>query len=71
MTWVFANFYKWPILAGVLPRICNTAFKFAQPYLIKRTLNYMSEPNEINTYKIGYGLIGAYGLTYIGIAVSR
>lgn len=70
LTWVFLKFYKWPILAGVLPRACRIAFRFAQPFLVQRTINYMSESDGPNTRNIGYGLIGAYALVYIGIAVG-
>lgn len=66
---VFLVHFKWDILAGVLPRLCYTGFNFAQPFLIARTLNLVRDQDTANAKNIGYGLIGAYAIVYIGIAV--
>ncbi|KAF2873543.1 P-loop containing nucleoside triphosphate hydrolase protein [Massariosphaeria phaeospora] len=60
----------WPILAVVPPRACLIAFNFCQPFLINRAIAYSSEPNTSQTSNIGYGLIGAYVLVYVGISIS-
>lgn len=71
LLWTFAVHYKWSILAGVLPRLACTGFSFAQPFLVKRVLDYMKEREDPNTKNIAYGLIAAYGLVYLGIAVCQ
>lgn len=53
----------------VIPRLCLTTFTFAQPFLITATLNYVDDPNPNTDY--GKGLIGAWVLTYLGLAVSK
>ena len=52
------------------PRLCLIAFNFCQPFLISRTLDWSIEDINDQTYSIGYGLIGAYLLVFVGIAVS-
>jgi ATP-binding cassette, subfamily C (CFTR/MRP), member 1 len=63
---------KWPLLSAIFPRICLIGFKFAQPFLINRVIDYVGnkpdlEGSEKNT---GYGLITSTALIYIGLAVS-
>ncbi|KAH8681362.1 multidrug resistance-like protein [Xylariales sp. PMI_506] len=59
---------KWPILAAVPPRLILVAFTICQPFLLNRFLLYLQNPLE--SINIGYGLIGAYGIVYIGMAIS-
>ncbi|KAL1591926.1 hypothetical protein SLS60_011518 [Paraconiothyrium brasiliense] len=59
-----------PILSVVPPRLCLTAFNFCQPFLIDRAVTYSAQAQTAQTTNIGYGLIGAYVLVYVGIAVS-
>lgn len=44
---------------------------YAQPFLVKRVVIFMSGPTEPGTESIGYGLIAAYAIVYTGIAVSQ
>lgn len=60
----------WPILAVVPPRLCLTAFNFCQPFLINRAVTFSQQSTSAQTTNIGYGLIGAYVLVYVGIAIS-
>ena len=60
---------KWPLLSVVFPRLCLIAFNFCQPFLITSAINLSDQPNNESTTHNGYGLIGAYALVYIGIAV--
>jgi hypothetical protein len=69
--WTFLVYYKWDVLAGVLPRLAYTGFIFSQPFLVHRVLTFIEEPEDINSKNIAYGLIGAYALVYIGIAVCQ
>ncbi|GKZ96685.1 hypothetical protein AnigIFM59636_011200 [Aspergillus niger] len=68
--WTFLIHYKWPFLAGVLPRLAYSGFLFAQPFLVERVLDFIDEARTPTTNDTAYGLIGAYAIVYIGIAVS-
>jgi hypothetical protein len=61
---------KWPILYPIFPRLILIAFTFCQPPLVSRLLTYLQEPPESQNANVGYGLIGAYGVVYFGMAVS-
>ncbi|CAG9989646.1 unnamed protein product [Clonostachys byssicola] len=61
---------KGPILAIVFPRLCYIGFTFAQPFLISATLSWSEHPEGSDDADEGYGLIGAWFLVYVGIAVS-
>jgi hypothetical protein len=57
-------------LTPVLPRLAQSAFTFAQPFLASSLINFLqNDRNAPENY--GYGLIGASFLVYTGIAVSR
>lgn len=60
---------KWPLLSVVLPRLCLVGFNFAQPFLINRAITLSQQPVTEQTTNYGYGLIGAYIIVYMGIAV--
>lgn len=58
----------WPLVAIVVPRLCFTAFTFAQPFLLHTIVTAVGQ-QELSRDVIG-GLIGATGLLYFGLAVS-
>ena len=64
------NKLKRPILATMLPRMALTAFNFCQPFLVERAVLLSQEPVTALSRRIGYGMIGAYFIVYVGIAVS-
>ncbi|KAL3955773.1 hypothetical protein ACCO45_011336 [Purpureocillium lilacinum] len=59
----------WPLAAVIVPRLVQLAFTICQPLVLNRFLLFLD--NEKQPDRIGYGLVGAYGLVYIGIAVSQ
>ena len=63
---------KWQLFAPMFPFLIVVAAQLAQPFLIRTILGYLSTPYDGSEYQdnIGYGLIAAYGLIYICIAVS-
>ncbi|KAH7091601.1 P-loop containing nucleoside triphosphate hydrolase protein [Paraphoma chrysanthemicola] len=61
---------KWPVLAVVPPRLCLIGFNFCQPFLINRAVTFSQQAVTTQTTNIGYGLIGAYVLVFVGIAIS-
>ncbi|KAJ6023717.1 ABC transporter integral membrane type 1 [Penicillium herquei] len=64
------RYYAYPFLLGILPRVLQIGFTFAQPFLVDSTISWVEEEDGPTTMSQGYGLIGAFGITYIGIAVS-
>ncbi|KAK8001740.1 ABC transporter [Apiospora marii] len=63
---------KWQLFAPIFPYLIVVASQLAQPYLIRTILDYLGKPYDGTEYQdnIGYGLIAAYGLIYICIAVA-
>lgn len=59
----------WSLVAVVIPRLVLLAFTICQPLVLNRFLLFLDDRDQPVT--IGYGLIGAYGLIYIGIALSQ
>ncbi|KAH8884731.1 multidrug resistance-like protein [Thozetella sp. PMI_491] len=59
---------KWPILSVVVPRLFLVVFTILQPLLLNSLLDFLQEADA--PARIGYGLIGAYGLVYLGISLS-
>ncbi|KAL4969112.1 putative ABC multidrug transporter [Aspergillus stella-maris] len=62
--------FKWPICAAIPPRALLVALNICQPLLLHRSLSYSLEPVNSTTNNIGYGLIGAYILVYVGLGVT-
>ncbi|KAK5991839.1 ABC multidrug transporter B [Cladobotryum mycophilum] len=60
--------YASPFLAAVIPRLCLTGFTFVQPFLINSLIAYISNKDSPTDH--GKGIIGAYALVYLGMAVS-
>lgn len=56
------------LLKAVFPRLCLLGFTICQPLVLGRFLRFLQDPAE--DVSVGYGLIGAYGVVYVGIAVS-
>ena len=61
--------FKWPFLGTVIPRICLVALKLVQPFLIQDAIKFINNTRVASSNTTGYGLIAAYGLVYLGIAV--
>ncbi|KAF4921761.1 ABC transporter atnG [Colletotrichum viniferum] len=60
--------YFLSFLSPVIPRLCLSVFTFAQPFLINTTVSFVGQ--EKPDANFGKGLIGAWALVYLGIAVS-
>lgn len=61
----------WPVLAVIPPRACLVALNFTQPLLINRSVLLSVDSVTPWTTHVGYGLIGAYILVYVGSAVRH
>lgn len=61
---------KWYTVLPILPRLAQVAFTLCQPLLLRRLLNYLANRGDKESSNIGYGLIGAYAVVYVSMAVS-
>lgn len=68
---IFGDTYKWHIFAAIPPRLVFSALTYTQPFLISRMVDYVSSPASPLDRQIGFGMVGAYGLVYLGIAVGE
>ncbi|GAM87021.1 hypothetical protein ANO11243_050420 [Dothideomycetidae sp. 11243] len=68
LAWAILRALRIPIAVTMIPRLALIGFSIAQPFLIQRAIVFV----EVGTTPVryGYGLIGAFGVTYLGIAVS-
>jgi len=51
----------------MFPRLVLIAFSIAQPFLIQAAIDFVEGGTKSDRY--GYGLIGAFGISFLGIAV--
>ncbi|KAH8805474.1 putative ABC multidrug transporter [Xylogone sp. PMI_703] len=70
LLWVYTVHYRWYLAAAVVPRLALTGFRFAQPFLVQTAVEFISEPTDPMSANRGYGLIAAYAIVYIGIAIA-
>lgn len=59
----------WPFLASAIPRLILMGFRYSQPFLLHRTVEFVQEQASRETRSIGWGLVGAYAIVYVGLAV--
>lgn len=59
---------KWSIIASGVPRALLIGLTFAQPFLIRRTIDYVSNRSD-QPGNVGWGLVGAYAIVYTGLAL--
>ncbi|KAK1634372.1 ABC transporter [Colletotrichum phormii] len=67
-TWLRA--FAGPLSTAIVPKLFQIAFNYAQPFLIDEAIRLASQPQQQPYNNRGFGLIGAYVIVYIGIAVS-
>lgn len=59
---------KYVFASGILARLCLMAFKFAVPFLIKKTTGFSQDKSQPDA--VGWGLTGAWFLVLAGRAVG-
>ncbi|KAG9763241.1 P-loop containing nucleoside triphosphate hydrolase protein, partial [Aureobasidium melanogenum] len=69
LLWNTLSSLRWPLLTPIVPRLALIGFNYSQPFLITRIINYVDDAERDKN--IGYGLIGAAAIIYIGIAISN
>ncbi|TVY60887.1 ABC transporter FUM19 [Lachnellula suecica] len=62
---------KWPVVAVFFPRLCLIGLRFSQPLLLKRIVDFVSQPDGKEKTNIGYGLLGATALVFLGNAIVK
>lgn len=70
LTWVMARAMVMPFAAGVVSRLALIFFKFMQPLLIKALTRFVSQTPAAVPDSYGWGLTAAFGLVYVGLAVT-
>jgi hypothetical protein len=59
---------RWEILGIAMPRLAVIGFSVAQPFIVGRVVDVLQETDSLSL-DMGYGLIGATAIVFIGIAV--
>jgi ATP-binding cassette, subfamily C (CFTR/MRP), member 1 len=67
---VLAWEFRWLCFLPMPTRVLQAGFMFAQPFLIQKTLEWYGGSLDAKSWDVGYGILGAYAVVYIGIAVS-
>ncbi|QGA17136.1 hypothetical protein EYB26_004806 [Talaromyces marneffei] len=62
-----ANFR--PFLVCILPRVSQSVFRYAQPFLLSRTISFASDLSQ--SEDIGWALTGAFFFVLLGLALSN
>ncbi|KUM61871.1 hypothetical protein ACN42_g5227 [Penicillium freii] len=62
--------FRWLFLIPTPTRFAQAAFQFVQPFLIQRTLNWYDARDDTDPQSVAWGLLVAYGLVYLGIALT-
>ncbi|KAH0496963.1 hypothetical protein TgHK011_004301 [Trichoderma gracile] len=57
------------LISVIVPRLALLVFTICQPLVLTRFLGFLND--EAQPVNIGYGLVGAYGLVYLGIAATQ
>ncbi|EPE26567.1 ABC transporter transmembrane region [Glarea lozoyensis ATCC 20868] len=70
LTKALARTLSFALLLPMIPRLGLTAFRFCQPFLIRRLLKLLQKPEDHDARNSGYGLIGATIIIYTGMASS-
>lgn len=70
LLWVMLRTMLGPLAASVLPRLALIFFRFMQPLLINSITELVSDPDSESATNRGWGLTAAFGLVYIGLAVT-
>ncbi|KAK0619996.1 ABC transporter [Immersiella caudata] len=62
--------WRFEVAKILFPRFCLVALSLAQPFLIEKVVMTLSEPEGPQTRNIGYGMVGAVAIVYIGSPVA-
>ncbi|KAJ5701344.1 hypothetical protein N7488_008892 [Penicillium malachiteum] len=57
------------LLYCIIPRLCQIGFRYAQPFLLSRTISFASDATQPDS--VGWGLTGAFFLDLLGVGISN
>ncbi|KAJ5715248.1 uncharacterized protein N7483_012429 [Penicillium malachiteum] len=57
------------LLYCIIPRLCQIGFRYAQPFLLSRTISFASDTSQPDS--VGWGLTGAFFLDLLGVGISN
>ncbi|PVH72950.1 putative ATP-binding cassette transporter [Cadophora sp. DSE1049] len=52
----------------IFPRVCMMGFRYAQPFLLERSIEFANNPEDPD--RVGWALTAAFGLVFLGLAIS-
>jgi ATP-binding cassette subfamily C (CFTR/MRP) protein 1 len=59
---------RWEIAAAMVPGLFLVVLNIARPFMISEAVSFLETFDNAST-NVGYGLIGAFALVYIGTAL--
>jgi ATP-binding cassette subfamily C (CFTR/MRP) protein 1 len=68
LLWTTAWVLRWQLLLSAMPRLVLIGFKYAQPFLLDRTITYVRNRND-QPSNVGWALVAAYAFVYVGLAI--
>ena len=69
LLWAVLKCLRWEMATIAFPRLCVVGFSIAQPFLIGKLVTVLQKTGSTRE-EIGYGLIAATAIVFVGIAVS-
>lgn len=70
LVWATFKAYKWHVAVGWPFRLAMIALSYSQPFIISRTIRFVTEPVTEASRDVGIQLVVFATVVYIGMAVS-
>lgn len=67
--WAVLKANRKPLVLCVIPRLLQSAFRYAQPFLLTRTVSFANDLSQSDD--IGWGLTGAFFFVLLGVALTN
>ncbi|RDW71574.1 cyclic peptide transporter [Coleophoma cylindrospora] len=66
--WSTLNANRVKLAASIFPRLALIGFRYVQPFLLSRTVDFVGRKQESDS--IGWGLTGAFLVVFLGMAIA-
>jgi ATP-binding cassette, subfamily C (CFTR/MRP), member 1 len=70
LLFVICSCFSWELSSTLIPRAFMIGFTYSQTFLIATAIHYLETPSDLRDKNNAYGLVGAAGLIYVGLALS-